>query len=335
MSISAKELAKMLNLSEAAVSLALNNKPGVSTQTRQKVWSLAQQMGYDFSKAHSRDARFKGTFCLASYQKTGTILTDSFYFTSLANGVLAGAKRNGYNLESLTILEDDDLDKHIYLVKKAEYAGVILLACEMDAASLQPFYNFKVPIVLLDTCLERHPFNCVTVDNRQGTALAVNHLLTKTRKHPGYLHSSYVTSTFAARSEGFFGAIKKLGLSTSSCVVHLLSPSQSGAYADMKELIKAGEELAQCYFADNDEIALGAMQAFEEAGYRIPEDISIVGFSDIPAAETCHPPLTTIHVPAQYMGELAAARMVQIIEEKLDRPTRIEVSTELKKRKSV
>ena len=76
MSISAKELARMLNLSEAAVSLALNNKPGVSTQTRQRVWTLAQQMGYDFSKAQAKDSRFKGTFCLVKYSKTGTILTD-------------------------------------------------------------------------------------------------------------------------------------------------------------------------------------------------------------------------------------------------------------------
>lgn len=335
MSISAKELAKQLNLSEAAVSLALNNKPGVSTQTRQRVWTLARELGYDFSKMHTRESRFKGTFCLVQYHKTGAVLSNSAYFDSMINGAVAGSKRHSYDIETCIVWEDDELDKQLYLLKKADYAGIIIIAPEMDEAALQGFTNFKCPIILLDTCLTKPPFNSIAVDNRQGTAQAVSHLLISTRQHPGYLHSSYVTSNYASQSEGFFGAIKRHGLSTASSVVHLLSPSRSGAYADMRELIQSGEELAKCYFADSDDIALGAIQAFTEAGYQVPEDISVIGYGDIPASETNIPALSTIRIPTQYMGELAAARLVQIIEDKLVMPVRVEVCTELKKRKTV
>ena len=72
-------------------------------------------------------------------------------------------------------------------------------------------------------------------------------------------------------------------MSSSRSIVHSLTPSMEGAYTDMLELIKNGEELASCYFADNDLIAVGAMKALKESGYRIPQDIGIVGFRQPPS----------------------------------------------------
>ena len=83
-----------------------------------------------------------------------------------------------------------------------------------------------------------------------------------------------------------------------------------GAYADMLEIIKNEEELASCYFADNDLIAVGAIKALKENGYRIPQDIGIVGFDNLPLGSVIEPALTTIHVPKQYMGEAAAQKLI-------------------------
>ena len=110
---------------------------------------------------------------------------------------------------------------------------------------------------------------------------------------------------------------------------------RSGAYADMKALLESGEKPADCYFADNDLIAIGAMQALKEAGYRIPEDIALVGFDDIPAAEYVNPPLTTVMVPKTFLGETAATRLIQRMEGKNTQPLKIEVATRLVLRKSV
>ena len=122
---------------------------------------------------------------------------------------------------------------------------------------------------------------------------------------------------------------------TAASQVLRLTPSQEGAYEDMKGLLAAGERPVSCYFADNDLIAIGAMKALTEAGYRIPEDISIVGFDDLPSCEFISPPLTTIMVPKFFMGETAADRIIQLIEVKNQQPLKIEVFTQLVRRKSV
>ena len=86
-------------------------------------------------------------------------------------------------------------------------------------------------------------------------------------------------------------------MSTSKSLVLRLPPSQEGAYEDMKRLFQSGEKPVDCYVADNDLIAFGAMMALKEAGYRIPKDVAIIGFDDVPACEYVNPPLSTVMVP--------------------------------------
>ena len=115
----------------------------------------------------------------------------------------------------------------------------------------------------------------------------------------------------------------------------MLFRSVEGAYADMKVLLAQSEPLASCYFADNDLIAAGAMRAFKEAGYRIPEDIGIVGFDNSAACEMLDPPLTTIHVPKQALGQIAVERLTAIMARKPSANIKIEIETTLIKRKSM
>ena len=152
----------------------------------------------------------------------------------------------------------------------------------MEAGDLKPFLNLPIPVVLLDAYFETVPCNCVLINNVQGAYLAARHLIRTCKTQPGYLRSAYQISNFAERSSGFYKAVRAAGMSSSRSIVHSLTPSMEGAYTDMLELIKNGEELASCYFADNDLIAVGAMKALKESGYRIPQDIGIVGFDNLP-----------------------------------------------------
>ena len=102
----------------------------------------------------------------------------------------------------------------------------------------------------------------------QGAFNATVRLIHKHIGQPGYLHSSYPIHSFEERCEGFYRALRKNGLPSSKSVVHLLSPSVEGAYADMLELLEQNTPLASCYFADNDNIAIGAMKAFQHKGYK-------------------------------------------------------------------
>ena len=192
-----------------------------------------------------------------------------------------------------------------------------------------------IPVVLLDAYFETVPCNCVLINNVQGAYLAARHLIRSCKTQPGYLRSSYQISNFAERSSGFYKAIRASGMSSSRSIVHSLTPSMEGAYADMLEVIKNGEELASCYFADNDLIAVGAIKALKESGYRIPQDIGIVGFDNLPLGSVIEPALTTIHVPKQYMGEAAAQKLIDLLNTPGQPPTKTEVSTMLVKRGTV
>lgn len=334
MSITAKELAKKLNLSPAAVSMALNNKPGVSTATRKRVMEMADRYGYDFTRL-SEKHNIRGSIYFVIYKKHGAVVSDTPFFSELSDGIALGCKKANYKMKICYIYEGEaDVIKQLEEIQYSDCIGMIVLGTEMEAEDLKPFQNLSIPFVLLDTYFETISCDCVLINNVQGAYLAASYLIKKTKKQPGYLRSSYSIGNFTERSSGFFKAIRSHGMSASKSIVHLLSPSLDGAYADMKEILKNGEELASCYFADNDLIAIGAIKAFKEAGLHIPEDIAVVGFDDLPTCRIMEPPLSTIHVPKLYMGEMATERLITLLGNPGASSVKVEIGTTLIKRKS-
>lgn len=192
----------------------------------------------------------------------------------------------------------------------------------------------NIPLVLLDNYFEDLEINSVLINNIHGAYTAAGYLIRKYRTQPGYLHSFYSIGNFDERADGFFKALRKNGMSASRSLVHLLTPSTEGAYYDLKELMKSHDSFARCYFADNDLIAAGAIRFFHESGYRIPQDIAVIGFDDMPLCTYIEPALSTIHVPKQYMGKIAVQRLHEVIAESDARPLKIEIAVSLVKRKS-
>jgi len=334
MGITAKELAKILGLSEAAISMALRNKPGVSTQTRRKVQEVAAAHGYDFHGTTKSRVRAQNiTFVL--YKRQGAVVGESPFFSEISEGIETACTEARYKLHITYIHKEDDVEKRIEERIYSDCAGIVLLGTEMQREDFQPFVDLPIPLVMLDVYFDFINRDCVLINNIQGATMATDYLISRTKKQPGYLRSSYSIGNFNERADGFYKSIRNHGMSASKSIVHNLTPSTEGAFADMMELMEQGEELAPCYFADNDWIAIGAMKAFQKKGLRIPEDISIIGFDNIPLAAYLETPLSTIHVPKKYMGEMAVKRLLEIIDAKSHFPVKIEVSTKLKKRKSV
>ena len=334
MSITVKELAKMLSLSEAAVSMALRNKPGVSEQTRKRVMEMADKNGYDYSRSSKKGMQSKH-ITFAIYKRQGAVVGETPFFSELSEGIETACAEEQYKLHITYIHRGDEVQKKIDEISYSDCAGMILLGTEMQMEDFAPFANLRMPVVVLDVFLDFINYDCVLINNVQGAFMATDYLISRTKKQPGYLHSSYHIGNFDERADGFYKAVRRHGMSTSKSIVHRLTPSAEGACADMLELIEQGEELASCYFADNDWIAIGAMKAFQEKGFRIPEDIAIVGFDDIPLASYIEPSLTTVHVPKKYMGEMAVARLISIIDNGSHSPVKIEIATMLKERRTV
>lgn len=328
MKITAKELAEKLNLSAAAVSIALNGRPGVSTETRKRVLEAAEKYGYDFTRI-SEKKRAIGTVYFCIYRKHGAVVGDTPFFSQVSEGIAAGCKKADYRLKVTYLYEDSELDREIEEIQFSDCVGMILLGTEMTPEDYLHFSHLPFPLILLDTSMEGVACDCVLMDNVLGAFQAGSYLIKHTGKQPGYLHSFYPISNFNEREEGFYKALHTHGMSSSGSIVHRLPPSVDGAYTDMLELLKKGTPIAPSYFADNDWIAIGTINALKKMGYRIPEDVAIIGFDDVPFCTVIEPSLTTIRVHKHSMGEIAVSRLIMRLEQPNTPPAKIRLGTEL------
>ena len=336
MSITAKELAKILNLSEAAISMALNGKSGVSTKTRNLVLETANKYGYDFTKTKQKN-KLNGTINYIIYRKDGAILKIQHtpFFIALTESIEEHCKKKGCSMATITITDDTEVSRQLQRYITPDCVGIILLGTEMHREDFFPFAYLPYPIVVLDTFFNSTKMDCILMNNEAGAYNATRFLIKKRQTQPGYLRSSYNMYNFETRAEGFNKALRDAGLSPSNSVTHYLSPSMEGAYADMMELLKNGTKPVDCYFADNDLIAAGVMKALKEFGYKIPNDVGIVGFDNTSICTYIEPKLTAINVPIRYMAELAVNRLIEVTQTKHYRPIKVEVNTNLVIRDSV
>ena len=332
MSVTAKEIARQLGVSEATVSFALRGKSGVSTQTTHRVLEAARALGYDFSRLNS-SARRTGSICVAYYNKNG--IFDNPFFMALQNGVEAVFKETTYTLTVAYIDTAESIRGQLELLLSKGCDGILLYATELTREEYQPFLDLRIPVVLLDCSLPSPHAACVVIDNEEGAYAAVTYLIRKRHAQPGYLRYRTRLYNFIQRERGYLRAIQENGFSISRCIIHDLYAVNGSFYQEIKELLRSDLPMASCYFADNDFIALDALRAFQEFGYRVPQDIAIIGFDNLAASARSIPPLTTVNVPKEYMGKLAAERMLTILAEKEFHPIKLEVCTDLVKRGSV
>ncbi len=334
MGITAKELAEKLGISVAAVSMALNDKPGVSQATRKMIKSQAEKYGYDFTKIKASAIK-NGSIYFVIYKKNGVVVADTPFYTELSAGITDECKKQGHKLKMQYFYESDFTLNNLEAIQFSDCIGVILLGTELNASDIMPFLSLPLPVIILDSYFENIDRDFVTINNVQGAYRATNHLIRKVKSQPGYIMSSYRIQNFRERADGFYKAIRENGMSRSQSIVHEVSPSMEGAYADMCDIIYHKEPLSRCYFADNDLIAAGAVRAFKENGYRLPDDIAIVGFDDLPICQIMEPGLTTIRVPKNVLGAEAVRRLISRIQDPASDYTHIQVSTKLMDRYSV
>ncbi len=328
MAITAKELAEKLGISAAAISMALNDKPGVSTETRKKVRLAAEKYGYDFHRIKPSKLK-NGSIYFIIYKKNGAVVDDTPFFIELSHGISDACQKAGYKLRITYLYEADEAASDPGALLGQDCAGILLLATEMHSGELKPFLDLPLPIVVLDSYFESFSCDTVLMNNKQGAYLAARHLILKYRSVPGHLKSAYMINNFREREEGLKTAIHEHGLSTTQCMTLEMTPSMDGAYSDMKSYLDSGQKPARSYFADDDLIAVGAMRALKESGYRIPEDVAVVGFDNQTVSQYIEPALTTINVPRNDLASMAVWRLVQRMALPDIAPCKIEVETEL------
>jgi Transcriptional regulators len=335
MSVRVKDIAELLGISPSTVSLVLNNKPGISQKTRQRVFDAISEMGYDTNFLSKPALNNNKSIRLIVYKKHGKVVSDTPFFAELLEAIESEARKNGYNLVFSYVNENENKVDVLRIIKEHPLDGVLVLATEMSNEEISAFSKIDSPVLVLDNYFQSEKLDTVVINNVQGAYEAVNYLISCGHKKIGYLHSSIRINNFSERYDGYIKALGDNGFKAENDYIWELESTLDGAYRDARELLAKNKNLPTAFFADNDIIALGAMKAFREAGYAIPEDISIIGFDDMPFCEMAEPSLTTIKVFKQAMGRHAVKRLIENIEVKSSGYIKIEIGTELVKRKSV
>jgi len=325
-----KQISELSGFSLATVSNALNGKKGVNAQTSKKILEIASNVGY------LDNARISG-IKIIMYQKNGKILNETPLISALFDGVEIESRRNGFDTTICYIRESDyDFETQLSNILNERNYGILLLATEMEQQDIKRFASVVVPFVVVDAWFEDESFDTVLMNNTDSVHRAIKYLIDHGHREIGCLRSKITIRNFHYRRLGLINTLAQYGLALESKFCVDLEPTINGAYEDMKQFLSKPHMLPTAYYVDNDVIALGAMKAMIEYGYKIPNDVSIIGFDNhTPLIDMASPPLTTMHVPKRELGILAASRLIEQIKSASVVPARIEVLTELIVRESV
>lgn len=324
-----KQISDMTGYSPATVSNALNKKKGVNQKTSDEIFRVAREIGYLDSSTITR-------IKLVIYRKNGLIIDDTPFFTLLISGFEQECRESGYEMSigNLDARHADYIEQAKQMLNDLGTA-IVLLGTELSPEDLQLFKEAQCPILLLDYWSFDMFFNGVMINNADSVRMAVNYLFNYGHKTIGYLKGKFRILGFEQRQSGYFSGMRENGEYNFTQFSVELNTTMNGAYKDMLEYLDKDPILPTAYIADNDVIALGAMKALQERGYRVPEDISIIGFDDLPFCEISTPRLTSLRVPKQEMGQLAVRKIIEMTKGADNIRTKIQVCTEFIVRDSV
>jgi DNA-binding LacI/PurR family transcriptional regulator len=308
------EIAQRANVSTATVSMVLNNKPGISEATREKVIKIAKELGYSVPPFKKASHRNMGKIQLAIYRKHSKVVSDTPFFHALIEGIESKAGQYSYQLIIKYLSDDSDIDSIKKEIRDNSIDGMLLLGTEMEEKDFEKFVRMDVPVLLLDSCFMNINANYVVIDNVSGLYKATKYLLEKGHREIGYLKSSIPIQNFRERYEGYLKALAEANLTPNVKHTIPLLPTMDGAYEDMVRVLSRKPHLPTAFVADNDIIAFGAMKALKEFNVKIPDEVSIVGFDDMPFCTITEPKLTTINVDKNALGQLAVENLIYIME---------------------
>lgn len=308
-----REIAKQLGVSPATVSNVLNGKGGVGDATRQRVQDALEKFGYEINNS-KKNAQNK-LVLVVKYVVDGFLVEENQGFISMIiDSISEQLRRDGFAMSMTTAKGEisDTLDRLVY----DSLAGVIVVASELPRSMYGDLKEIPVPLVVVDNMMPGYSYCCVGINNAENVLLALSYCKKCGFRTIGYLKSAVPAENFEARSQAYEHYADELGLTRKSVIP--LTPTLMGAFDDMTNAIrknrKLTRDLPECFFADNDTIALGAMRALRKAQIRTPEDVRVIGFDDIPYSAVNAPTLTTVRVQRDLIGQETVRRLLIQIE---------------------
>jgi len=310
MSTRIKDIAETVGVSPTTVSLVLNNKPGASEELRKRILRAAKDLGYTAPRSGK-----PGSLCLLHIARHGhTVNRDhDVFIADYIEGLSQGSKLAGYSLE-IDTFKLAPMEQVLGTALGSAADGFIVLGTELSREDVESFQVIRKPIVFIDTYHEFLNFDFVDMNNEDSVFLLLSHLYGMGHRSFGFVKGTIETRNIRLREVGFFTGLQKLGLEADKSFVFSVDQTYHGAYSDMKSILAQRPRLPTALICSNDIIASGCLKAFSETGVRVPEDISVVGFDNLPLSAISDPPLTTIQVSKAQIGMMAIQLLVSRIQ---------------------
>jgi DNA-binding LacI/PurR family transcriptional regulator len=321
------DVARRAGVSHQTVSRVINDPDSVRSETRERVLTAIRELDYRPNRAARALVTGRtGTIGVVAYDTRLYGPASTLHAIQLA----AQAASHSVNIVSLDSLERGPVFDAVGRLRGQGVDGIIIIAPEVAAASALMEIPADLPVVAVEGLMDA-PIPVVAVDQFLGATKATQHLLDLGHRNVWHIAGPGDWYEAGAREQGWRVTLEKAGVTPPDPLPGDWSP-RSG-YDHGRELIRSGADVTAVFVA-NDQMALGVMRAVREAGLQVPDDVSIVGFDDIPEAAYFAPPLTTVRQEFLEVGTLSMAMLLQRLRGAGDEPMKQVVEPELVARAS-
>lgn len=312
MSMGIREIAKLAGVSPTTVSFVVNNRDGVSPETRSRIKQLLKENGYAV-KRHVKRRGAALPVCVIRYTTQG--LNGGFEEASaMIDRVYAELYR--YEMKvCVVICYPDTFQNTLASALAGKYSAVAIIGTDLGPRQIRMLDGMDFmgkPVVVLDNTMFCTNVSSVSASYRELSHIAINHLYSLGHREIGYLRSAATLAKYEERLFGFEEAAQSFPFQGQARVC--LTPNVARAYEEMKRWLKGNPSLPSAFMADSDAIALGAMKALQENGLRIPEDVSVIGTGNAEFGAISNPPLTTIDIACEQISITGTFYLMRLID---------------------
>jgi LacI family transcriptional regulator len=310
-----KDVARLAGVSVGTVSHVLNRPEVVATATRQRVEEAIGELGFVRNSA-------AGTLRAGRSKVLGLVVMDvtNPFYTDIARGAEDAAQVNGYVVILGNSDESDDKESnYLRVLQEQQVAGVLITPVHDDSSRLRQLRDVGTSVVLVDRPAQGTDHCSVAVDNVAGGRLAAEHLLGLGHDEITFVTGPTAIRQCADRRTGVKAALRAAGIPTATGLREFVVPAMNTASGRAAgEKLLQGKRKPRAIFCANDLLAAGVLHVLLRAGIRVPEDVMVVGYDDIAAAESAAVPLTTVRQPTYQLGRMAAELMIAECEQPQD-----------------
>ncbi|MBR6792920.1 MAG: LacI family DNA-binding transcriptional regulator [Clostridia bacterium] len=303
-----KQIAEELGLSISTVSRAINGKTVVKPATRDRVMALAEKYHYSPNQVARALQR-------SSTQTIAVVLPDisETFFGTIVKEIDRVVSALGYMLILADTHEKAEKEHHhLQMLYTRRVDALVLATVVLDGSSVRQFASSEIPVVFIDNVPALSQADAITIDNRKASRMAVEHLAERGHRQIAAIIGSEQETTGAERLAGYRAALREHGLAAEKDLVAYGDYKRDSGYRAMKKLIAGrAEHPFTAVYVTSEKMTYGAMQAIREAGLRVPEDLSLVGFDIHAADDCCGVRITSVRQPEETIGRLVGEQLLK------------------------